>query len=284
MEAYLSALIVYAAPLILAGIGELLVERTGLVNLGVEGMVALGAAVAVLAGIATGDWVAAYIAAGLATMALSIAYYFFTVVIGAEQIVVGLALFFAGLGAAELIGSHTGGAPASPAPRLALGLDPVAVASLLLPFATWLVLYRTWAGYALRSVGESAETARALGVRVEKMRLYALLAQGFLSGVAGAQIVLSVFYARWYSGVTTGWGWLALGGVVLGYWHPLGVLAASLFTGFLFAVAQPLLAASGAPAALAAAAPYLAVLVALAVASLLARRLGVSPPASVWRE
>ena len=281
---YSIAVLVYSSPLLLAGLGELLVERTGLVNLGVEGIVALGAAVAALVGVATGKWAYSYLAAGLAGMMLILVYYLLVVVLEAEQIVVGLAVFFAGLGLAELIGSQTSGLPATPAPRLGGLLDPISPASLLLATATWPLLYHTWRGYALRSVGESPQTAKALGVDTKRIRLYALLAEGFLAGLAGAHILLGVYYARWYSGITTGWGWLALGVVVLGYWHPLGVLVASLFTGLLFAVLQPLLAAQGIPSAVAASFPYLAVLVALVVLSALARRIGITPPATVWRE
>ncbi|MET1101659.1 MAG: ABC transporter permease [Pyrodictiaceae archaeon] len=275
--------LLYASPLLLAAIGELYVERTGLVNLGIEGLMALGAAVAVLVGIETGSILLSYIVAGLAGLALSSIYVLLVVLLKADQIVVGLSIFFLGVGLGELVGYMTKGMPATPLAPLVARMDVVTLSALALAIASWIILWRTWLGYAIRSIGESEEKARALGVNVTATRIVVVLLAGFLAGLAGAHVVLRVFHARWYSGVTLGWGWIALGSVVLGYWHPLGIILATFLIGLLFSVVEPILASMGVPGALASSTPYLAVIAALALASLVSKKLGIHPPASVWR-
>lgn len=272
-----------ATPLILAALGEALVERTGRVNLGVEGMMAVGAAAGVLAGVHTGSPAVSLLAGSLAGAALSMLYAITVVLLGTDQIVVGLITVFAGLGLSELLGLATHGAPAPPLPRIAGFLDPVEAVALLAVAATYYLLYRTWLGVELRAIGESEEAARERGLRVVRLRVAAVVAGGLLAGLAGTYMATALHYGRWYSGITAGWGWIAIGLVILGYWHPIGVAIAGLLTGALFAL-RPLLPGMGIPAEIADAVPYLAVLAALATAARLAPRLGITPPASLWRE
>ncbi len=271
-----------ATPLLLAGLGEMVVERTGRVNLGVEGLMAVGAAAAALAGVETGSLAASLAAGAAAAAALSLVYIVSVVLLGLDQIVVGLILVFMGKGLADIIGMWTGGAPGTPlAPLPGTPIDPVEAAALLLPVAAWVVIYRSWAGVELRAVGEDEEEARARGIPVEAVRAVAVLVGAALAGVGGAYVADAFHYGRWFSGVTEGLGWIAIADVILGYWHPVGVLAACYLTGLLFA-AKPLLPVIGVPAELVDAAPYLAVLVAQVAATVICRRLGVTPPASVW--
>ncbi|GAB6148062.1 ABC transporter permease subunit [Stetteria hydrogenophila] len=283
LAAVLAASLANATPLMLAALGETLVERTGRVNLGVEGMMAVGAAMGVLAGVETGSPAAALLAGSLAGAVLSLIYAVAVVILGADQIVTGLVTVFAGLGLADLIGLATHGAPAPPLPRVKGSVDAVMALAVALAVVEYYLLYRTWLGVELRALGESEEAAESRGLRVVRLRVAAVVAGGLLAGLAGAYMSEALSYGRWYSGMTAGWGWIAVGLVILGYWHPLGVAAASLFTGALFA-ARPLLPSLGIPAEIADATPYLAVLAALATAATLAPRLGVTPPASVWRE
>ena len=278
----LLAALANATPLLLAALGETLVERTGRVNLGVEGMMAVGAAAAVLAGVYTGSPWAALLVGALAGAALSLVYVASVVLLGADQIVVGLILVFAGLGLADLLGLATHGAPSPPLPRLLGPVDAVQILALALALAAYYLLYRTWLGVELRAIGESEKAAAERGLRVARLRASAVLAGGLLAGLAGAYMALALHYGRWYTGLTAGWGWIAVGLVILGYWHPLGVALASILTGALFA-ARPLLPGLGVPAEISDAVPYLAVLAALATAAKLAPRLGVTPPASLWR-
>ncbi len=272
-----------ATPLVLAALGEALVERTGRVNLGVEGMMAVGAAAGVLAGAQTGSPALALLAGSLAGAALSLLYAVTVVLLGADQIVVGLITVFAGLGLSELMGLATHGAPSPPLPRIAGGVDPVELLAIAAVAVAYYVLYRTWLGVELRAIGESEEAARERGLRVARLRVATVVVGGLLAGLAGVYMATALHYGRWYSGITAGWGWIAIGLVILGYWHPIGVGVAGLLTGALFAL-RPLLPGMGVPAEMADAVPYLAVLAALASAARLAPRLGVTPPASLWRE
>ncbi|MCE4601713.1 MAG: ABC transporter permease [Desulfurococcales archaeon] len=279
LASLVTAALANAVPLALAGIGEALLERSGRVNLGVEGLMAIGAAVGVLAGIHLGSPYLALLGSGIAAAMLSLLYVVPVILMGADQIVAGLALFFAGTALADLVGSATGGAPAPPldgSPR-----DPIAASTLALAAGAMVLLYRSWLGVEIRAMGESEEYAVARGLRVPLIQGGLAVAAAFLAGVAGAYMALALHNGRWYSGITAGWGWIALGLVILGYWSPAGVLLASLLTGALLA-SRTLLAAYGVNEALADMAPYLAVLAALLAMSLVAGR-RVRPPAMVWR-
>ncbi len=282
VEALMLAGLANATPLALAALGETVVERAGRVNLGVEGMMALGAAVSVLAGIASGDPIVALLAGALSGMLLSLVFAFSVIVLGGDQIVTGLLLVFMGIGLSELVGARTGGAPGEPIPKLGLGVDAIELLAIILSLALWLVLYRTWFGVELRALGEAEEAARDRGLRVRSIRAAAIALGGLLAGLAGAYMAMGLHYARWYSGITAGWGWIAIGIVILGYWHPIGVIAASYLVGLLFA-SRPLMPVWGVPEQIADAMPYLAVLAALAVVTLLSERLGLTPPSIVWR-
>ena len=147
----------------------------------------------------------------------------------------------------------------------------------------WVCLYKTWAGLELRSIGEDEEAARSLGARITLWRMVAISLGGFAAGCAGAYMPIGLQYGRWFSGVTAGWGWVALGVVILGNWYPLGVMLAAYLMGVLFA-ARPLLPSLGIPSAMADMTPYLVVVLALVVASQLADKLGIRPPAMIWRK
>ncbi|NPA04982.1 MAG: ABC transporter permease [Crenarchaeota archaeon] len=271
-----------ATPLLLAALGEMIVERSGRVNLGVEGMMAVGAAAAAYAGVYTGSLAASLAFGALAACLLALVYVVAVVILGLDQIVVGLILVFMGKGLADIIGSWAGGAPGTPlTPIPGLGIDLVETASLALPPILWLILYHSWLGVELRAVGEDEEEAAARGINVRLVRGLAVLVGAALAGIGGAYVADAFHYGRWFSGVTEGLGWIAIADVILGYWHPLGVLAACYLTGLLFAV-KPLLPVLGVPAELVDAAPYLAVLAAQVVATVICRRLGLTPPASVW--
>ncbi len=251
----------YATPLALAALGEAIVERSGLTNLGVEGMMAFSAALAVYVGSQYG-LIPAFLAAILGSLA--IVYLFGVLVkIGSNQIVVGLSLVFLGIGLGELVGSYI----SSPSPTLNVRLwqfDPLELLAILSSVALYAFL-KTWKGKALSAVGLNERDAEALGVEVWKVRLIALTISGILTGLAGAYIPLVMFEGKWFSGITAGWGWLAIGMVILGMWNPLGVYLASYFFGALF-VFEPLLA-SLIPLEIARTLPYISVIIALVIAS-----------------
>ncbi|HEU4828907.1 MAG TPA: ABC transporter permease [Gemmatimonadales bacterium] len=245
---FLAASVRVATPLLLAATGETLAERSGVINLGIEGSMLAGALAAAIGSTAGGpaSGLLAAIAAGAALAALFAAV---SVHAGADQIIAGTAVT---LGAVGITGAAyrsfygTGGAGLSiptlgpveipllakvPVIGPALFAQPVTTyfAVALVPCVWWL-LFRTRPGLALRAAGESAEGARAAGVRVRAARTAAVIAGGALAGLAGATLVLAqvgTFSER----MTAGRGFIAIAIVVLGRWHPVGILAAALFFG-----------------------------------------------------
>jgi len=247
MEALLEAALRLAAPLLLAALGELVVERAGVVNIGVEGMMLAGAFAAFAVAAATGSPALGVGAAAAAAVALGAVFAAAAVLGRADQIVVGTALNLLALGATGLAlrALFEGGAPTAPGvadvalPGLAAlpGVGPVlfrqspfAYAALALCAGVALALARTRAGLVLRAVGEAARAADAEGVRVAAVRVAAVLFGAAAAGVAGSVLTLSQTHV-FTEGMTAGRGFIALAVVVFGRWRPLGVLGAALFFG-----------------------------------------------------
>lgn len=248
VDGFLSASVRIATPLLLAALGEMLAERGGVINLGIEGAMLSGALAAALGAASGGAWtgLAASAAAGLA-----IAMVFALVVIGAraDQIITGTAMTLLAVG---LTGAVYQAAFGSAGAGLSLPtLAPVRIPGLAqVPFLgpalfdqpvttymaliavplCWWFLFRTRTGLALRAVGESPERARAAGVAARRMQFGATLAGGVFAGLAGGTLVLAqvgTFAER----MTAGRGFIAIAIVVLGRWHPVGVLGAALLFG-----------------------------------------------------
>ncbi len=271
----------FAAVFALASLGEMIVERTGRVNLGLEGLLYLAYGVAGYVSPTTGSLAAALAAAALAAALVQLLFYILVERLGVDQSVAGLSIVFLGIGLGDAIGVQAEGAVGpSLGGAAAVAAEVLAVAAV--PLILYIVMYRSWIGYVLRSAGENEEAARFHGVPVGLVRLAALLAEAVLVAAA-ALLLLSLYGGVWRPGYALGFGWLSLGLVILGYWHPFGVAAASFLLSLLYA-ARPLLPSYGLPTQLVNALPYLAVIAALAAASVVYRRLGIRPPALVWRE
>ena len=247
-EGFLSALVRVATPLLLAALGEMLAERGGVINLGVEGAMLVGALAAAIGASSAGPW-AGLLLAMAAGAALSAG--FAAVAIGArtDQIITGTATTLAALGLTGAIYRRafgTAGAGLSLPTLGPLELPGLAEVPLVGPalFAQplptylalgavpllWWFLFRTRAGLALRAVGESPSSARAAGVPVRLVQVLATIAGGALAGLAGGTLVLAqvgTFAER----MTAGRGFIAIAIVVLGRWHPVGVLLAALLFG-----------------------------------------------------
>jgi simple sugar transport system permease protein len=234
-----------ATPLVLAGIGELVAERAGVLNLGVEGMMLVGSASGFIATVATGSHLAGLAVATLAGILMAMMFGVLTLSLMANQVGTGLALTIFGTGLSALLGAGYVGIPVtglatviSPklatAPPLAqqlLLLDPLVWLSLMMPFAVSLFLVRSRAGLVLRAIGESAEVAHALGYRVIKVRYLAVLFGGAMSGLAGADLSLA-YTPMWTENMIAGRGWIALALVVFSTWRPLPLLAGAWLFGF----------------------------------------------------
>jgi general nucleoside transport system permease protein len=234
-----------AIPLVYAALGELVAERAGVLNLGVEGMMLVGA-LAAFAAVAGGAGLAAALAAAiLAGAAAAAVFALLTLSLQASQVAAGLALTILGTGVSAFLGRGYVGfrAPASfdelPIPGLAdlpvigplFSLNVLGYAAIAMLAATAWFLFHTKAGLALRAVGESPAVARALGLRVTRIRYAATLFGGAMAGVAGCYYAVAQF-KMWQEGLTAGNGWIALALVVFAAWRPWRTaLGALLFGG-----------------------------------------------------
>lgn len=248
LSGFLAAAIRISTPLLLAATGELITERAGVINLGVEGAMLAGALASAIGAAAGGPWVGVLVAVGAGVLIASV---FSAVAIGAraDQIITGTAVTLGSIGLTGAIYRRAFG-PGGPGlsiptfeawPVPGLREIPVLgsalfeqsaltyVAWLLIPGAGWF-LFRTWWGLALRAGGESAEAAHASGVPVRRIQILATLAGGALAGLAGATLVLAQV-GTFAEKMTAGRGFIAIAIVVLGRWHPVGVFWAALLFG-----------------------------------------------------
>ena len=286
-----------ATPLLLAATGELVVERSGVLNLGVEGMMIVGAVAAFAAAQASGS---AYLGAIVGTgagAAFSLLFAFLTLVLAANQVASGLALTILGLGLSGLAGQAFTGMPgvrlgAIDIPmlgdipvvgRVLFGQDVFFYVSLVLVGAVSWFLFRSRAGLTLRSVGDNPASAHALGVSVNTVRTAAVAFGGACAGMAGAQISL-VYVPQWIEGMTAGRGWIALALVVFASWRPARLLAGAYLFGAV-SIGQFHAQALGiaVPSQLLTALPYLVTIVVLVLIARDRRQTMLNTPASLGR-
>jgi general nucleoside transport system permease protein len=282
LTGFLAAAIRISTPLLLAAIGEMLNERAGVINLGVEGAMLAGALASALGAGAGGPWTGVLFAVGAGLIVSGV---FAAVAIGAraDQIITGTAVTLLAVGLTGAVYRTTFGAGGpglsiptfAPAPIPGLSAIPVLGPAFfnqpLLTYFAWLLipavglfLYRSWWGLALRATGESIEAARASGAPVRWIQVLATLTGGALAGLAGATLVLAQV-GTFAEKMTAGRGFIAIAIVVLGRWHPGGVMLAAMLFGAASAL-QFALQAMGldAPYQLFLVLPYLLALAALA--------------------
>jgi|GEM_PF-61507 len=239
------SIIVAATPLMLAALGEMVVEKSGVLNLGVEGMMIIGAVAGFAVAVETSSPLLGLAAAAVAGAAFSLIFGFLTQVLLSNQVATGLALTLFGLGLAALLGQPYAGIKPPAFPRLDIpllsdipilgplifGHDLLVYFALALLAAIWWFLYHTRGGLVLRSVGENHDAAHALGYDVIRVRLMAIAFGGACAGLGGAGLSL-IRVPQWTEGMTAGAGWIALAIVVFGSWRPGRVaLGAYLFGG-----------------------------------------------------
>jgi len=241
----LASLLVAATPILIAAIGELVVERSGVLNLGVEGMMITGAICGFATAVETGSPALGFLAAAGGGAVLSLLFALLTQVALANQVASGLALTLFGLGLSSLLGQGYVGIKPPPTgavgPEALAGIpflgpvlfshDLVVYLGLALVAAVWALLKYTRAGLVLRAVGENHDAAHALGFKVVRVRILAILFGGACAGLGGAYISL-VRVPQWTEGMTAGAGWIALALVVFASWKAGRVLlGAWLFGG-----------------------------------------------------
>ena len=270
-----------ATPLLYAALGELVVERSGVLNLGIEGMMLVGAVTAFGATVTTGSAALGILAAALAGASMALAFGILTLSLTSNQVATGLALTIFGIGLSALVGSGFVGIPVERLHRLQIpGLSDLPVIGPLLFEHDVLVylsvlatagvawfLTRTRAGMILRAVGESDVSAHSIGYDVILVRYLAVLFGGMMAGLGGAFLSLS-YTPMWAEEMTAGRGWIAVALVVFSSWRPGRLfLGAYLFGGvtILQLYAQGSGGILGLPAQVLSMMPYVATIVVLAI-------------------
>ncbi len=273
--------LVAGTPLLLATTGEVICERSGILNLGIEGVMAVGAVVAFIVTMTTGQpWLGVLVAIG-AGMAVSVIHAFASVTLQANQVVSGLALTMLGLGLAGMMGKPYVGKPLtvkmedwiipylSDIPylgRIFFTQSPFLYLAIFLALAAWFFLNRTRLGIQLRSTGENPKATETQGINVSLLRYLSVIVGGGFSAMAGAH--LSISYSKsWIEGMTAGRGWIAIALTIFALWNPARAIPAAFLFGGIFVV-QYLLQPLGISPNFLAMLPYIATLLILFLISL----------------
>jgi general nucleoside transport system permease protein len=299
-SALLSATLVWATPLTFAAIGGMFSERSGVVNIGLEGMMLSGAFFGALGADKFGSWPMGLLSAAVAGGGFALVHAFMAIHLRADQIVSGTAINFLALGVTgyffvDVYGDQgtPEGIPRIPDVNLPLDKIPTGVGeflddvfghlnlmiwlSFLLLILSYIVLFKTPIGLRLRAVGEHPRAADTVGISVYSVRYAAVIVSGILAALGGAYLSIG-FLGSFNENMTAGRGFIALAAVIFGAWRPFGAFSAALLFGFSSALAQRLPEYSGSAATLFQALPY--VLTMIAVAGVIGRSI---PPAASGR-
>ena len=290
----LTRTLIAGTPLLLGTLGEIITERSGVLNLGVEGMMAVGAMSAFTVTLITGSPWLGLLAAVLAGALAAGLHAFVSVSLRANQVVSGLALTMLGLGVSGLFGRPFIGRPlpqklsAVRIPGLAeipvvgsilFSRDPLFYLAVVLGILLWILLSRTRWGIQIRSVGENPAAAEVQGINVARIRYLCVLLGGALAGMAGAHLSL-VYSKSWTEGLTGGRGWIVIALTIFALWNPLRAFLGAFLFGCIF-VLQYLLQPIGVPPNLLAMMPYLATLTVLLAGGLRKDRRRLLAPAKL---
>ncbi len=286
----------FATPLLFASLGGMFSERSGVVNIGLEGMMLMGAFFAIYGADKTGSWVLGLLIGVLAGAALASVHAFFSIQLRADQIVGGTAINFLALGITGYMFIDIYGTEGTPTdmpsiPDVHLGfikdvpflggifgqLNLMIWVALILVVVCWVIVFRTPIGLRLRSVGEHPRAADTVGINVYAVRYGAVILSGALAAAGGAYLSIG-FVNSFNENMTAGRGFIALAALIFGNWRPFGLAAACMLFGFSSALAQRLPEYSQSASVLFQALPY--VLTLIAVAGVIGRSI---PPAAVGR-
>ena len=295
LEAIILSVISASTPLLLAASGELVVERSGVLNLGIEGMMIVGAACGFAGAYMSGSTLVGALCGIVAGAAMAAVFGVLTLGLAVNQVAAGLALTILGIGLSGLIGSGYVGDQIVASPHLNLpiltdlpvigrilfGEDAFVYFSIALVIGIWLFLYRTRTGLVLRAVGDNHTSAHALGYPVLSIRMLAVLFGGGCAGLAGAYLPLA-YTPFFIPGMTAGRGWIALALVVFASWRPARLVGGAYLFGAVTILqlhAQAL--GIGIPSQLMSSLPYLATVVVLVLISRTRGTAGSAAPASL---
>lgn len=296
-EAVVLTIMTAATPLLLAALGELVVERSGVLNLGVEGLMIIGAVSGFAAAQFTGNAWAGVLLAPICGAAFSLLFAFLTVTLATNQVATGLSLTLLGLGIAGMAGEAFIGLPGVRLEAISIpvltqipligevlfGQDPIFYISIVLLFGIRWFVFSTRAGLTLRSVGDNHVSAHALGISVARVRCLAIMFGGACAGLAGAHLSL-VYTPQWTETMTAGRGWIALALVVFASWLPGRVfIGAYLFGGVTILQFHAQAQGVAIPSQFLSALPYLATIVVLVLISANRRMTMKNTPAMLGR-
>lgn len=293
----LLTIITAATPLLYAALGELITEKSGVLNLGVEGMILVGAVCGFSAVHYTGSATLGVIAGAGAGALLSLMFAALVLGFQASQVATGLALTIFGVGLSALIGQGMVGVAYDGLPKLVIPYlsdipvigrlffqhDILVYGSLLAVVLVWWFLKYSRAGLILRAVGDSHDAAHAIGYPVIRIRLMAILFGGAMSGIAGAYLSLA-YSPMWIENMSAGRGWIALALVVFATWRPWRVLlGAYLFGGISILQLHAQALGIGIPSQIMSMLPYLATIVVLVIISRDQNKIKLNSPASIGK-
>jgi general nucleoside transport system permease protein len=291
----IASLMAASVPILLAALGELVVEKAGVLNLGVEGMMIMGAIVGFMITIQTESPALGFVGGALGGAAISLVFAFLTQVLLANQVATGLALTLFGLGLSSLLGQGYNGlkpvqtkavplGPLADIPffgRVLFSHDWIVYFSIFMTALIWYVLKSTRLGLIIRAVGESHEAAHALGYKVNRIRLGAIMFGGAMAGMGGAYVSL-VRVPQWVDGITSGAGWIALAIVVFASWKPWrALIGAYLFGGITVLQLNLQAAGSWIPVEYLSMSPYLITIVVLVIMSSGKGKASLNAPAAL---
>lgn len=286
-----------ATPILIAALGELVVERSGVLNLGVEGMMIMGAIAGFAGAQLTGNPWAGVGLAIVAGAGFSLLFGFLTLTLATNQVATGLSLTLLGLGVSGMIGENFIGLPGVRLEAIAIpGLsqipylgpllfdqDPIFYISIALVIGVSWFLFRTRAGLKLRAIGNNHTSAHALGIKVITIRYLAVMFGGACAGLAGAHLAL-VYIPQWVEDMTAGRGWIALALVVFASWRPGRVLiGAYLFGAVTLGQFHAQALGIAIPSQFLSALPYLATIAVLVLISANRRMTMQNTPASLGK-
>lgn len=245
IAALLAAAIVAGTPILFAALGELMAERSGILNLGVEGMMLVGAVVGFIFTIKTGNHWYGFLAAMISGGLMAFIHAFISITLKGNQVVSGLALTIFGTGTSGFLGKAYQGLPtadpvtAAAVPflsdipilgRILFNHDPLVYIGFILAIIFWLLMYRTKWGLNIRAVGENPAAADAVGISVSRVRYFCTIMGGMMAGLGGAYLSL-VYAPSWQENMTAGRGWIAVALVIFALWNPLWAIAGSYLFG-----------------------------------------------------
>ncbi|OUR78633.1 ABC transporter permease [Alphaproteobacteria bacterium 46_93_T64] len=286
-----------ATPLVFAGIGELVTEKAGVLNLGIEGMMLAGAVTAFVTATLTGNYILAVAAGALAGMFMAFLFGVLTLSLMANQVATGLALTLFGIGISALIGQDFVGEPVKALEKLNIagltdlpvigpilfGQDALVYLSFFVVFAVSWFLFKTKAGLILRAVGDSHDAAHSIGYSVIGIRYLAVLFGGAMSGIGGAYLSLA-YTPMWAENMTAGRGWIALALIVFATWKPgLVLVGAYMFGGITILQLHAQAAGLDLPSQVLSMLPYIATIVVLVIISKDESRIRKHAPACIGK-